>query len=1517
MKAPASFSPIEPLEARIAPATLDLTGGVLTYSDSGPTIFNSLAISINGSNQYVFSDAPNITLTGDAVGTFTGGGTSTVTGPTSAVNSIIISLGAQNDTLTVSGLADQLAVQDGGGNDTVTFSAGATSVGGNVLVFAETVDLNSLGGANIITLNTDNLSVDGAVSAANNIVISPLTANRGINLGTENAAQLSLTDTEIDRLTTPTKLVIGDTSAGNITVSAALSITTTSVLSLKSGGSVTTTGAGAITVANLAASVDASISLGGANGVDVFAAQTSNADQGLIFTDTDGFALGAVDGITGIFVPTGGITTLTAGNTVTQAAGATVVSPRLALLGAGPFTLTDVANDIATLAANTTGAVSFTDATGFDVGIAGTTLGITTVNSNVTLDALGGDVNVLNADAAATPDIDAGTGRVSVTAGAAGSDFAITINTNAGIAAGANGNAITLKADRLSIGATLNAGTKDVLLAPFEAGSAVNLGGADAAGTLGLTDAELDRITADRFTIGNSTAVVTISAAITPGAASELGLIGAAFSGGGSLTVAKLLLFVNGPTALNGANDVDQLTIFNNAATPVAFSFADADGFSIGGSGGAVSPSDFGILAFDAGAAAVTLEGAQAFEFSLSGTTPGVDHDQIAIEGTVTLNNNRLDLNAVGTVPQGAEFVILSNDGADPINGVFNHFSAGPLQEGARVPGFGPAAIITYVGGDGNDVAIKTLPPLDVAVAPGGKSATFRDVDGDLVTVKTTKGAFDGSEFLGIELGPIGAGQLNTLTLDAAFTGANITITAKPTADGGNGFVNLGFLDATGVDLGAVRIAGDLGFLKAGTVGGDPKVPGLKSLAVQSIGLLGTSTQAGSGAGRGAIIEGALPTLTVLGDFRHAELLLKGADGRLGNVGIVGSIVGNTDFGALFSAPAGIGSVKIGGDIRHSTGTFFKGSGFTSDGTIGSISVKGSITGAVSSSVIIQAMGQIAAPTKGVDLALKSLTVGGSVERLSVSVGNGASKNADASIGSINIGGDWIASGVQAGTLAGTDARTGTADDAKVAGGRDNPDLFSSIGSFTVKGQALGTTTSTGDMFGIVAERIGKAKVGGRTFAFTNGATPEAFFAAPTLDGSGAENPMFDFTIRELGSTTPDGMVTGGVNFQLSANGKTATFTDVDGDKVTVKRSAGAFVAGDFDIPAAASGGALFNELTVTAAPGNAVVNLTITATPGPEGGNGFVNVGLINSPGRDLGAVVVDGELSTIQSGDTDAARPGLGSLTAQSLGARSEVGASVQIISGEGIGKIAVKGDARIDDLGSGTGGLGKLVIGGSFGTRGPGTAITSIGSIKIGGSILAGTKITASETIGSISVGGDIIGDGINGDVVIEVRANGPAPARGLDFAIKSIAVKGSIERTSILAGTANADASIGRLTVGRAWLASSVLAGVTEGADGFRGTADDTKVTGASVRDDAARFSTISSIVIKGQALGSTTAGDSFGIVAEQIGKAKVGARTFVFDKGERDAADDFAAAPTGPGPAPDNAASDFFIREIAV
>src|SRR5262249_56671135 len=73
-----------------------------------------------------------------------------------------------------------------------------------------------------------------------------------------------------------------------------------------------------------------------------------------------------------------------------------------------------------------------------------------------------------------------------------------------------------------------------------------------------------------------------------------------------------------------------------------------------------------------------------------------------------------------------------------------------------------------------------------------------------------------------------------------------------------------------------------------------------------------------------------------------------------------------------------------------------------------------------------------------------------------------------------------------------------------------------------------------------------------------------------------------------------------------------------------------------------------------------------------------------------------------------------------------------------------------------------------------------------------------------------------------------------------------------------------------------IASSIAAGVVAG-NGFCGDAGDAKMTGASVKDDSPVFSTIRSVTIGGQALGtlgSVSTADSFGFVAQQIGSFKI-------------------------------------------
>lgn len=81
--------------------------------------------------------------------------------------------------------------------------------------------------------------------------------------------------------------------------------------------------------------------------------------------------------------------------------------------------------------------------------------------------------------------------------------------------------------------------------------------------------------------------------------------------------------------------------------------------------------------------------------------------------------------------------------------------------------------------------------------------------------------------------------------------------------------------------------------------------------------------------------------------------------------------------------------------------------------------------------------------------------------------------------------------------------------------------------------------------------------------------------------------------------------------------------------------------------------------------------------------------------------------------------------------------------------------------------------------------------------------------------------------------------------------------------------NADPVLGPVTVGGDWIASSIAVGVSRGADMQFASADDTiAATGTPA------IARITAITIKGQALGTTAAGDHFGYIAESIGPVKI-------------------------------------------
>jgi hypothetical protein len=93
------------------------------------------------------------------------------------------------------------------------------------------------------------------------------------------------------------------------------------------------------------------------------------------------------------------------------------------------------------------------------------------------------------------------------------------------------------------------------------------------------------------------------------------------------------------------------------------------------------------------------------------------------------------------------------------------------------------------------------------------------------------------------------------------------------------------------------------------------------------------------------------------------------------------------------------------------------------------------------------------------------------------------------------------------------------------------------------------------------------------------------------------------------------------------------------------------------------------------------------------------------------------------------------------------------------------------------------------------------------------------------------------------------------------------------TAGLVGTnfVSSDVSIGKVTIGKDFTASDIVAGVNPQGS-FFGDGDDTLITGT---DDPEIIARIGSVLIKGTVFGTASpSNDSFGIVAQEVAKVSV-------------------------------------------
>lgn len=739
-----------------------------------------------------------------------------------------------------------------------------------------------------------------------------------------------------------------------------------------------------------------------------------------------------------------------------------------------------------------------------------------------------------------------------------------------------------------------------------------------------------------------------------------------------------------------------------------------------------------------------------------------------------------------------------------------------------------------------NDCPVKLiLETLEDRIAPA--TFTFGDVDGDFVTVKTSKGS--DSELaaivstaqggLGVQLQGIDFGANPTV-----FDGTSLTITAKRMSIGGDGFVNIGFVDAGGLDLAAVKISGDLGRIIAGNA--DETNGSVKSLEVQSMGRLGTSTQAMGGDLQSAFV-GTLGKLVVKSDIKDASLSVTGGyyNGNIGSVTVGGSLIGGVAAGSgRIAAEGDIGPVKITGSIQGNAGAY---SGSISAGWyLGAVAVGGSLVGGDGfySGYIISYS------------TMTSVKIGGSV--IGGAGNNSGQINASYDLGSVTIGRNLQG---DAGSFSGSIR------------------VFGDLGSVAIGGSVTGDGVSSGRIEAvgdIKAVKIGSNLHGG-----------DGAFSGSVVSSNGT-----------LGSVSIGNDLKGGAG---ESSGQIASYAGTS--SVTI---GGSLTGGDGE-----GSGRIASDGTIAAVKVRGDLQGGVGDDSGSIGGADLgklsVSGNVFGSMGERSGAIRTIGSLSSLLIGGDVTGGDGLDSAHFHTGGNAGSISIAGDLRGGGGDGSGQLSSDGNLGAVKIG----GSLVGGSAAGTAslsGAGAIIAggAITSVSIGQDILAGeddtsglffnnSVIRAGDSIGSLEVKGFVAGNDTS-DVFITARGQASNPTTGTDLAIGKITIGGRVEHARFLGGYSlsgtgvdgdggtNADAQIGPVSVSGDWIASSIAAGTSTGADNVWGTMDDHVLTGPGVKDSANILARIASIAVKGQILGTVGGADHFGFVAQSFGSFKVNTTT---------------------------------------
>ncbi|MCO6481064.1 MAG: hypothetical protein J5I94_30750, partial [Phaeodactylibacter sp.] len=163
-----------------------------------------------------------------------------------------------------------------------------------------------------------------------------------------------------------------------------------------------------------------------------------------------------------------------------------------------------------------------------------------------------------------------------------------------------------------------------------------------------------------------------------------------------------------GPISITGAKGAastgaaDIITTNGGSIT----STSTTAGITFDSQDGGLWPNTDGLeVSTSAGQAAVFVAGSK-LNIDIDGTTPNTQFQQLTLNGGIDLTGAELTFMGSSHSPAaGQSFLIVDNDGTDPVAGIFDG-----LPEASFIPNFlssGLNAFITYRGGDGNDVVLS------------------------------------------------------------------------------------------------------------------------------------------------------------------------------------------------------------------------------------------------------------------------------------------------------------------------------------------------------------------------------------------------------------------------------------------------------------------------------------------------------------------------------------------------------------------------------------------------------------------------------------------------------------------------------------------------------------------------------------------------------------------------------------------------------------------------------------------